>query len=61
MALAENASSPQAYLQSLSRWRPVEVAFWVATLLPFILLPNYLSLASQNVISIGRQRLSDCR
>jgi len=40
-------ASPQAYLQSLSRWRPIEIAFWLATLLPFWLFPNYLSLANQ--------------
>ena len=51
MAVAESIRSPQAYLQSLSRWRPVEIAFWLATLLPFILLPNYLSLASQIAIT----------
>jgi branched-chain amino acid transport system permease protein len=51
MALAENIRSPQAYLLSLSRWRPIEIAFWIATLLPFILLPNYLSLASQIAIT----------
>ena len=51
MALTESIRSPQTYLQSLSRWRPVEIAFWIATLLPFILLPNYLSLASQIAIT----------
>jgi branched-chain amino acid transport system permease protein len=51
MALTESIRSPQAYLQSLSRWRPIEIAFWIATLLPFILLPNYLSLASQIAIT----------
>src|SRR5512141_838669 len=51
MALAENIRSPQAYLLSLSRWRPIEIAFWIATLLPFLLLPNYLSLASQIAIT----------
>jgi branched-chain amino acid transport system permease protein len=38
---------PQAYLQAQSRWSPLEIAFWLATLLPFFLFPNYLSLASQ--------------
>jgi branched-chain amino acid transport system permease protein len=51
MALAESIRSPQLYLQSLSRWRPVEIAFWLATLLPFVLFPNYLSLASQIAIT----------
>jgi branched-chain amino acid transport system permease protein len=44
-------TSPQAYLQSLSRWRAVEIAFWLATLLPFWLFPNYLSLASQIAVA----------
>ncbi len=51
MALAETMRSPQLYLQRLSRWRPVEIAFWLATLLPFVLFPNYLSLASQIAIT----------
>jgi branched-chain amino acid transport system permease protein len=33
------------------RWRPLEIAFWLATLLPFVLAPNYLSLASQVAIT----------
>jgi branched-chain amino acid transport system permease protein len=44
-------ASPQQYLQSLSRWRPTEVVFWLATLLPFFLFPDYLSLASQIAIA----------
>ena len=34
-----------------SRWRPLEIAFWLATLLPFVITPNYLSLASQIAIT----------
>ena len=51
MALAEKVTSPLAYLQAQTRWRPVEIIFWLATLLPYVLFPNYLSLASQ--IAIG--------
>jgi len=51
MALTQNLQSPQLYLQSLSRWRPAEIAFWLATLLPFVLAPNYPSLASQIAIA----------
>jgi branched-chain amino acid transport system permease protein len=51
MALADSIRTPQGYLQSLSRWRPIEIAFWLATLLPFVLFPNYLSLASQIAIT----------
>jgi branched-chain amino acid transport system permease protein len=43
--------TPQAYLQAQSRWHPLEIAFWLATLLPFGLFPNYLSLASQIAIA----------
>ncbi len=51
MALTEGATGPQAYLQSRSRWGPIEIAFWLATLLPFVLFPNYLSLAGQIAIA----------
>ena len=34
-----------------SRWRPIEFVFWAATLLPFLLFPNYLALASQIAIT----------
>ena len=43
--------TPQAYLQRASRWRGIEIAFWLATLLPFFLFPDYLSLASQIAIT----------
>jgi branched-chain amino acid transport system permease protein len=33
------------------RWYPLEIAFWLATLLPFVLAPSYLSLASQIAIT----------
>jgi branched-chain amino acid transport system permease protein len=33
------------------RWRPLEIAFWLCTLLPFLVTPNYLSLASQIAIT----------
>jgi branched-chain amino acid transport system permease protein len=52
MALQDTpVTMPQAYLQSLSRWRPAEIIFWLATLLPFWLFPNYLSLASQIAVA----------
>jgi branched-chain amino acid transport system permease protein len=51
MALAEKASTPLVYLRAQARWRPVEVAFWLAVLLPYALFPNYLSLASQIAIA----------
>ena len=33
------------------RWHPLEIAFWLATLLPFVVFPNYLQLASQIAIT----------
>ena len=46
-ALAE----PQLFLQAQIRWHPLEIAFWLATLTPFVLFPNYLQLASQIAIT----------
>jgi branched-chain amino acid transport system permease protein len=51
MTPATTTMTPQAYLRSLSRWHPVEIVFWLATLLPFVLFPNYLSLASQIAVA----------
>jgi branched-chain amino acid transport system permease protein len=47
MAVTDTQVSPQTYLRSLSRWHPIEIIFWLCTLLPFWLFPTYLSLASQ--------------
>jgi branched-chain amino acid transport system permease protein len=44
-------ASPQIYMRSLSRWRAIEIVFWLATLLPFWLTPDYLSLASQIAVA----------
>jgi branched-chain amino acid transport system permease protein len=51
MALADKVTSPLAYLQAQTRWRPVEIVFWLATVLPYFVFPNYLSLASQIAIA----------
>lgn len=51
MSVLSSRITPQRYLQSLSRWTPMEIAFWLATLLPFVLFPNYLSLASQIAVA----------
>jgi branched-chain amino acid transport system permease protein len=52
MALASAAvAGPHQYLQAQTRWGPLEVVFWLATLLPFLLFPDYLSLASQIAIT----------
>ena len=51
MALAEKASAPLLHLRAQTRWHPAEIAFWLAVLLPYVLFPNYLSLASQIAIA----------
>jgi branched-chain amino acid transport system permease protein len=43
--------APREFLQAQIRWRWPEIAFWLATLLPFVLTPDYLVLASQVAIS----------
>jgi branched-chain amino acid transport system permease protein len=45
------ASEPQLYLEAQTRWRWFETVFWLATLLPFVLTPSYLVLASQIAIT----------
>jgi branched-chain amino acid transport system permease protein len=45
------APSPQGYLQAQSRWHPFEIVFWLSLLLPYVLFPDYLSLASQIAIT----------
>jgi branched-chain amino acid transport system permease protein len=42
---------PHHHLAAKQRWRPIESAFWLATLLPFVLVPTYLTLASQIAIT----------
>src|SRR5476651_833569 len=52
MAVTSSAvASPHQFLQAQNRWHWIEVAFWLATLLPFVLTPSYLSLASQIAIT----------
>src|SRR5712672_2455881 len=45
------AAEPQRYLEARIRWRPMEIAFWLATLPRFVRRPNYLVLASQIAIT----------
>ncbi|MFZ3353731.1 MAG: branched-chain amino acid ABC transporter permease [Xanthobacteraceae bacterium] len=42
---------PNEFLRAQARWRWSEIAFWLATLLPFVLTPDYLILASQVAIT----------
>jgi branched-chain amino acid transport system permease protein len=51
MTSIPTASESQLYLQAQTRWRWFETVFWLATLLPFVLTPSYLVLASQIAIT----------
>jgi branched-chain amino acid transport system permease protein len=44
-------AGPRDYLHAQMRWHWSEIAFWLATLLPFIVTPDYLLLASQVAIA----------
>ena len=44
------ASASDYFVQQI-RWRRLEIAFWLACLLPFVATPSYLSLASQIAIT----------
>ena len=44
----ENAKS---HFERKVRWHPLEIVFWLCTLLPFFVTPSYLSLASQIAIT----------
>ena len=44
-------ASAEQYFHRQARVRPLEIAFWLATLLPFVVAPSYLSLASQIAIT----------
>jgi branched-chain amino acid transport system permease protein len=48
---ATSRLTPHAWLRRQSRWGAVEIAFWLATLLPFYFFPTYLTLASQIAIT----------
>src|SRR5262245_59912971 len=49
--MAGVAADPHAYLRAQTSWRPIEIVFWLATLVPFFLFPSYLALASQIAIT----------
>src|SRR5690606_8202776 len=54
MAMSDHVSAPvesRDWLRRRSRWSPFEILFWMAALLPFVLLPTYLPLASQIAIA----------
>src|SRR5204862_6030208 len=47
----ETGRAEASYFRAQARGRPLELAFWAATLLPFIVTPSCLSLASQIAIT----------
>src|SRR5690242_12940292 len=47
----ESAADPHRYFVAQTRWRVVEIVFWLAALPPFWIAPNYLVLASQIAIT----------
>lgn len=51
IAAAPAPANPHDFLHAQIRWRWFEIAFWLATLLPFVLVPDYLVLASQVAIA----------
>ena len=44
-------ADPAAMLAMRARWRSIETVLWLATLLPFVLAPTHLQLASQIAIT----------
>src|SRR5437879_11574182 len=50
-AAAPAVADPHRYLEAQGRWRRLEIAFWLATPLPFLLVPSHLQLASQVAIT----------
>jgi len=48
---AQAVAAPHEYLEAQIRWRHMEVVCWLAALLPFVLTPSYLVLASQIAIT----------
>jgi branched-chain amino acid transport system permease protein len=45
------ADTPQLHLAAQTRWSHLETAFWLSTLLPFVLVPSYLQLAHQVAVN----------
>jgi branched-chain amino acid transport system permease protein len=44
-------ASASEYFERQTRWRALEIVFWLAACTPFLVAPNYLSLASQIAIT----------
>jgi branched-chain amino acid transport system permease protein len=50
-SLTQPSADPRLWLRQKSRWSMFEIAFWAAALVPFLLFPTYLTLASQIAIT----------
>src|SRR5262245_62882139 len=48
---AQTQREPHDWLKQQGRWSAVEIAFWLAALVPFVAFPSYLTLASQIAIT----------
>lgn len=44
-------ATPHEFMHAQARWHWSEIVFWLATLLPFVLAPDYLLLSSQVAIT----------
>ena len=51
MGLSATAMTPLDHIARRSAWHPLEIVFWLLSLLPFYLTPDYLQLASQIAIT----------
>lgn len=51
MTMPAAMNDPHVWLRRQTRWHPIEIVFWLATLLPYFLFPSYLVLASQIAIT----------
>jgi branched-chain amino acid transport system permease protein len=49
--LPQATAAPHRYFVAANSWGAAEIVFWLATLLPFLVTPEYLSLASQIAIT----------
>src|ERR1041384_4308717 len=50
-AASSALTGPHQHLQAQIRWGTIEYVFWLATLLPFVVTPDYLVLASQIAVT----------
>src|ERR1700724_1864643 len=49
--ISAGPGEPQCFLQGQVLWHPLEILFWLSTLLTSVLAPSYLILASQIAIT----------